>query len=378
MILRFRIILISVVFISLPLAGQAQVRLPGDSLIIHGIARIYNFQHLDAINTFQKVIRQHPEHPAGYLLLGVAKWDYARGAVGIPASEDTLLVTMKRAAEIAKPYADKHPMDPYAWLLYGMSLGIQARVDLARSKWIPAALHGYHGIRQIKKAQKLAPELPDLQIALGAFHYYVGLSGPLLKFGASLVGLKGTEEQGRAELQVAADHGRYVWPEANNILGYLYGYLEDRVPKGLTYTDTLITSFPANPYVWSICADLQLALGDTLNALQSMEQIKSIIPHLTPVYHEEYLNKMTYLSGLMEFYRKNYEQSVDSLSYYLDHKLEEYDVHAENAQLFLGKNYSRMGESDKAVFWFREVTKWDIPTRMGSEAKQSLEQLESD
>jgi len=355
--------------------GQATQKLPGDSLIIHGIHQLYNFDHKEAIEIFRGVIAQYPAHPAGHVLLGVARWEYTRGTVGIIASDDTLLREMNRSAGIAKDYVKAHPRDPYGWLLYGMALGIQARVDLGRSHWVSAAVHGYKGIRKIKHAQDLAPDLPDLKIALGAFHYYVALAGPLLKVAAGIIGLSGNQEQGKTELRFAAHHGRYVSPEAKNILTYIYGYLEDSLSVALTFSDTVIQEFPGSPYNWAIRSDLEYAAGDTTTGGIALRRVQQLIPSLDRYYKKEYHKKSVYLEGVRAYHRKKYRRSIQRLQKYLEFHFEEYDLFQDSAELLLGKNYRALNENNTARAWFKKVLKRDIPTRMQREARHRLDEM---
>lgn len=350
-------------------------RLPADSLIIHGIYQLYNFDHQKAADTFRQVIVQSPEHPAGHVLLGVARWEYTRGTVGIIASDDTLLREMNRSAGIAKNFVKSHPEDPYGWLLYGMALGIQARVDLGRSHWVKAAIHGYKGIRKIKHAQNLAPGLPDLQIALGAFHYYVDLAGPLLKVAAGIVGLSGDQDQGISELRIAAQHGRYVSPEAKNILTYIYGYLEDSLSVALSFSDGVVQQYPGSPYNWAIRSDLEYAAGDTIAGGIALQHVQQLIPSLNQYYQEEYHKKSIYLEGVRAYHRKEFRRSIQILQKYLKYNFEEYDLFEDSAELVIGKNYYALNENENAKVWLKKVLKRDIPTRMQREARNLLEKV---
>ncbi len=373
--MKFRRIIFTLALICLPALVFSQPILPGDSTIVSGIHQLYNFQHKQAVETFRKVIADYPKHPAGYVLLGVARWEYIRGTQGIPPSEDTLLTEMNRAAELAKIYTTSHPRDPYGWLVYGMALGIQSRVDLARSHWVKAAIHGYKGIQQIKHAQALAPNLPDLQIALGAFHYYLELSSPLLKFAAGIIGFSGNQHQGKTELLIAATRGRYVWPEANNILTYIDGYLEDSVSTALRYSDTMIRDFPESPYIWMIRADMEYTIGDTVSGNTALNRVQHLLPTLDKFYKQEYHKRLVYLKGIRAFYRHHYQDSIELLKQYLNFDFGEYDVNEDNSELIIGKSYLALGDREKAQNWLEKVLHRDIPTRMQSEARQILDEM---
>ncbi|MBS1270928.1 MAG: hypothetical protein MAGBODY4_00056 [Candidatus Marinimicrobia bacterium] len=337
---------------------------------------MYNYEHREAKQYFRQVMDQYPAHPAGSLLFGVADWMLVRGTHGVTASEETLLVRIQEAAELCKPYVQKNPDDVYGWLLYGMSLGIQARVDLARKHWIAGAIHGYRGITKVKKAEQLDSELADVQLAMGAFHYYVGMSGALLQTVSRLFGLHGTMEQGRKELQHAAENGRYGSQEAWSILMYINGYLEDHVQEALKISRRLTSEFPNSPYYWAMRGDFEFALGDTMAAKNTLDSLRELIPGLDRFYQLEYGNKATYLSGLLAFHRQYYQDAIALLQQYIDENIDEYDFHGLNARIIAGKSYLELNRPDEAQVHFREVAAEQIPSRMRSEARQMLQSLE--
>ena len=309
-------------------------------------------------------------------MYGIADWMYVRGTQGVVASEETLLVRIQRAAKICKPYADAHPDDVYGWLLYGMSLGIQARVDLARKHWIDGAIHGYRGIAKEKNAEHLSPEMADVQLAMGTFHYYVGMSGALLRTASRLMGLHGTTEQGRRELQYAAENGRYGSQEALGILMYITGYLENGVPEALAMAETLTKTYPESPYYWAMQGDLSYTLGDTLSGNESLDSLRRLIPGLDIYYQREYGNKVTYLLGVQAFKRGEYRRCIRFLEEYVDQNTDEYDFHGLNAQILLGRAYINLGKPAKGKRSLMEVANDQIPSRLRYEAEHILESLE--
>jgi len=317
---------------------------------------------------------QYPEHPIGYFMQGVASWMMTRGSQGVGASEDSLLAGMKRSTEISKEYVNEYPDDAYGWLIYGMSLGAQARVDLARSRWLAAAVHGLRGIRRVQKAEDLNPDLPDLKLAMGAFHYYVGMSGGLLKTAAGLVGLRGTKEEGLEELTYAVENGIYGTPQAQDILVYIYGYLENRVPEALALAEEMTATYYNNPYYRVMEADLYIASGNLPAAEETVDAIPPMLIGIAPFYLVEYQNKMLYLRGLLHYHDANYEEAISSLNQYLEQNVEEYDFHATNTRLHLGKSYWQLGRESQARQYLQEVAESDISTRMKAEAQRLLEE----
>ena len=369
---RILITLLLCGFSALPLGGREYPLLPANSLIRSGIEQLYEYDREKALESFRRVIEHSPEHPVGYYLEGVASWMYERGVHGIPPSEDTLLARMEHTAAVAKRYTKDYPEDPYGFLIFGMAQGTRARVDLARSKWIRTVVHGYEGIRLIQRAADIEPDIPDLQMAFGAFHYYVGMSGWLTRAAASLVGLSGTRPEGKAELEFAAKHSRYAAPEAHGILLFVNGYLEDSLSVALTYAEHLNTHYPGNPYYWSLRGDLEFAAGNAGATERSVEKIRKILPDLHLYDRKNYRTKVTYLEGLLAYHRGEYRLAGDYLKTYLEEGIEEYDFLALNAQLYLGKCSLKLNNIEKARGYFARVADEQIPGRIRQEARTMI------
>jgi len=358
----------------MPLAAE-NYTLPDDSLILRGIHEMYNYDRTEAKTLFSQVVEDYPNHPVGYLLTGVADWMLVRGTGGIPASEETLIHHMDITIGVAEKYTTKHQEDPYGWLLYGMAQGIKARVDLARSHWFDAVIHGYRGITKVKRAQQLAPDLPEVKLAMGAFHYYVGMSSTFIQAAARLLGLHGTTAQGKAELEYAMSHARYSTPEVKSILLYINGYLEDHTAAALSYAASLTKNYPDSPYYWTLRADMEFAQHDTSAAIQSTRKVEGLLPRINRYYQVEFRHKIVYLQGQLQYYREHYSAAINLLNTYIAEDIGEYDLHSVNAQLIIAKSYQKSGFTTKARDTFAQVANTPIPTRMQAEAKVRLQEI---
>jgi len=359
-------------FATQPLSTAEYPLLPADSLIRTGITHLYQYDRDEALEVFGKVIKHHPGHPAAYYLSGVTAWMQQRGLRGIPPSEDTLLARMKRTAKIAKSYTSDHPEDPYGYLMHGLAQGTRARVDLARQHWLKAVVHGYEGIHLIQKAADINGNIPDLQMAFGAFHYYVGMSGWLTRVAASLVGLSGNTREGKAELRYAAEHSRYATPEAHGILLFINGYLEDSLHVALLHAETLNQKYPGNPYYQALRGDLEFAAGNPQETQHCIWRLQEIIPELGPYDQKNYRAKVTYLRGLLAYEQSRYATAIPLLESYLKKGIDEYDFFALNAKLYLGKCYLKQEEDQQARKYFSAVADEKIPGRIREEARRLL------
>ncbi len=360
---------------SVLLPAQEMLTLPADSLIREGIRHMYNYDQDVAQAHFSQVREMYPEHPAGYLLTGVTDWMLGREKLGIKAAQDTLLNRLKSTRKICERYVSNNPDDPYGWLLYGMTLGLRARADLSDSDWMRAAMNGYKGIQQVKKAAELTPDLGDIQLAYGAFHYYVGMSGPFLKVGASLIGLSGTTMEGKQELEYAAKHARYGHAEAKSILMYIYGYFEDNIDEALVLAKELTEEFPGSPYYWTMRADLEFATDRIEDAIYSMSKVKDLLPTLSAFSRDEFEGKYLYLTGLESFYSGNCPSAVALLTQYLEENADEYDFHDITAELIIGRCHERMLLVQSATEQYKLVANSELPTRMKMEAERALNNL---
>ena len=232
-----------------------------------GFHLLYELKPQEARNQFEAWQKSHPDDPLGsaseaasYLfeecyrqavLTSEFFLDDKRFLGKIPLKPDPKLraaffAADQRAQDLAQLRLKTNPNDPNALFAMSLSLGMQADY---------ASLIDKHQLDSLKKireadvyAKKLlvvAPDAADAYLGLGMANYFIGsLPGPK-KFFLRFAGIHGDKKAGIEQIEIAADHGRYLGPFAKILLA-LAALREKKPEVARTQLKELVAEFPEN------------------------------------------------------------------------------------------------------------------------------------
>ncbi|MCU1304417.1 MAG: hypothetical protein JWQ87_4701 [Candidatus Sulfotelmatobacter sp.] len=232
-----------------------------------GYLGLYNLDFLGAQKDFSAWQLQHPDDPvgpvseaAGYLFsefnrLGVLEAqffenDQAFNTRSKPSPDAAVRsrfqAALDRSQALARARLTKNGKDQDALFALTLASGLQADYAALIEKRNLASLH------YTKEASAWAQQLlavcndcSDVLVATGFSKYLVGsMSAPvrwLLKMG----GVPGDKQAGIADLQITAQHGRYLAPFARVLLAIAYVRDKDK-QRALELLTSLRAQFPAN------------------------------------------------------------------------------------------------------------------------------------
>jgi hypothetical protein len=249
------------------IAAAADVPVAGVTLD-DGFHLLYNLDFTDAHQVFLSWQRGHPEDPLGpaceaagllfseFNRLGVLEGQFyeddkvfqARKRLRPdPAVRDRFNAAVTRAETRAKARLAKDPKDSDA--LFAMTLASGLRSDYAAliDKSNFTALH-YAKNASNWAARLLAvnPQCYDAHVATGFSKYIVGTMAAPVRWIVRLGGVSGDKKAGISELQITAQHGRYLAPFARILLAIAYVREKDK-PRALELLASLREEFPKNP-----------------------------------------------------------------------------------------------------------------------------------
>lgn len=164
-----------------------------------------------------------------------------------PLRRAAFLTANENARKMARERMKANPNDPDGLFVLTLADGMQGDFEALIEKRQLAAL------ALIRRAEKEATRLlavradaQDAYVALGAANYIIGClpvyKRVLLWFG----GVRGDRQRGMAQLQVAAERGRYLRPLAEALLA-LAAEREGQLDRARTLFEDLAREFPANP-----------------------------------------------------------------------------------------------------------------------------------
>ncbi len=261
------------------LAPQARARKlalpPGTS---QAIEEIYSFDLNAAIADAQRIQKEQPDHPLGYLLEADALWwriwctsaEFKYGMTDawhrpkLPTDQHYLAL-VSTASSIAQAHIQQHEtaeMQFYA----GLADAFAARLYGLRGENRATARAGVHGRAHFLRALQLDPELVDAEFGLGLYNYYVDTLSAIAKFLGFFMGIPGGNKQvGIRQLEHDIAGGVLTQDAARFYLALDLHAYDQQYEKALAVISPLAEKYPSNPL-------FQLARGDLYAKLGRREQ----------------------------------------------------------------------------------------------------------
>ncbi len=140
-----------------------------------------------------------------------------------------------------------NPDDPNALFAMALSMGMQADYASLIDK------HQLDSLKMIrvadtyaKKLLVIAPDAADAYLGLGTANYIIGSLPGFKKFFLGFAGTHGDKKVGIQQLEIAADHGRYLRPFAKILLA-MAAMREKKPEVARSQLSELVAEFPENP-----------------------------------------------------------------------------------------------------------------------------------
>jgi hypothetical protein len=275
--------MVAVLCIGLPglsaAAGPAE-SVATDSALDHGYSGLYNLDFAGAQRNFSAWQADHPDDPVGpvsvaagilfseFNRLGVLESQfYASDETFLgrpklaadPAERDRFQAAITRAEALARARFTKDPKDRDGLFAMTLSSGLQADYAALIDHRTLDSLH-YTKKSSVWAAQLLevCPDCYDVFLATGFTKYIVGSLYAPFRWLLRMGGLPGDRQGGLADLQLTADHGRYLAPFARILLAIAYVRDKDK-QRAIQLLTGLRAQFPANPLFARELARLQPA-----------------------------------------------------------------------------------------------------------------------
>jgi hypothetical protein len=233
-----------------------------------GFHLLYELKPEKAHNQFEALQKSHQEDPLGsaadaaaYLFeecyrQGVLTTEFflddKRFLGKIPLKPDPELraaffAADKRAHDLAQLQLKSNPDDPNALFAMTLSMGMEADYASLIDK---RQLDSLKKIREAdiyaKKLLIIAPDAADAYLGLGTANYIIGSLPGIKQFFLGFAGIHGDKKAGIQQLEIAADHGRYLRPFAKILLAL--AALREKEPEvARAQLTELVKEFPENP-----------------------------------------------------------------------------------------------------------------------------------
>jgi hypothetical protein len=172
------------------------------------------------------------------------------GGVDGSASEnrnDDFLDANRRAREMARKRVESNPRDVPGLLVLTLTDGMESDYDALIIKKQVASL-GLMRKAEDEAGRLLAidPSQQDAYVALGASNYIIGCLPAYKRLFLRIGGIHGDRARGIQQMQIAAQHGRYLQPFAKILLALAFER-EHETGRARSLLAELTQEFPGNP-----------------------------------------------------------------------------------------------------------------------------------
>jgi tetratricopeptide (TPR) repeat protein len=341
--------------LSRPAAAAPRLSPAAEAQLDEGLRRLYSLDYAQSRAAFRKLIELEPDNPFGYLFEAGGIWWESSQEYGLFKDTPTLQGLFEHDVEAAQRKADAYidSKDPQTradgYFVSGMALGTLGQWRLMKGHWMDAYFAGKKAIKHLKKCVKMDPSYDDAYLGLGVFDYQAAHLSGVAKLGV-LLGMRGDEKRGIAEIQLAMGKSRYSRRQAAEFLLSIYLIDTHDFARALPVAQTLRAEVPGSPYYVFLEALLRHRLGDWDGSLAVGRELYAQLEADPAAFRAKWLTLVCGLSGADCLAKEDAERAVR----WFDHAIEATSKEKPSGfqalvRLFRGQLLDSLGRRDEAV-----------------------------
>jgi hypothetical protein len=234
----------------------------------HGFQLLYSLDFDGAHNIFVAWEQSHPDDPMGatadaagvlfseFHRLGVLESQFFESDKRFenrakpntdPAVRDHFNAAIQKAEGIAHGRLAKDAKDRDALFALTLTSGLQGDyAALIEKRNIASLKFTKEATGWAEQTLAVDPQCYDAYLASGFSKFIIGSLNAPMRWLIRLGGISGDKQEGIKELQLTAEHGRYLAPFANILLAMAYVHEHDK-PRARELLANLREQFPTNP-----------------------------------------------------------------------------------------------------------------------------------
>jgi tetratricopeptide (TPR) repeat protein len=315
-----------------------------DSILSVARNGLLDFRIPAAESDLYRLARRPDGSPAAYYHLTVSSF-----LKFIMSDKDTFRKEFWERRDSLENILDDQPPGHWREYLRAESGLMHSIVHAKRGSFVKAAFAGRSAYRKYESVRKERPRFYEVYKGLGLLHMSVGsLPGLYRKF-LSVLGMRGTAEEGLRELRLAADSSRYSSEDARILLGFANSIVPGSVEDGGPPLRSLYLEHPDSP----LFAHLY---GFYLFSRRRAAAAEDVLAPIAAMYGSDavfYVDYIDYFLAQSLFRQDRYEESIPLFRRYIElhHGLA---VRA-MANLYVGLALEMLGRRDEAVVYYRQV-----------------------
>ncbi|MEE9165922.1 MAG: hypothetical protein V3U24_00450 [Candidatus Neomarinimicrobiota bacterium] len=327
----------------------------GDELVWEGIDAFYNYEFDRAVTVLTTGRKEFPAHPTVHLTWAVSLWLKAQMYDGIEESQEVLMRSLDEVIPVYENLLRRSPGDPHYRLYLFSARGLRTRVHLGRKEWFSVIIQGIKGYRGVASVHRENPELWDAYFPIGMLNYYAGISSPIVRFLAGLMGVNSGKEEGFEQIRTAAAKGKYSWIEANLTLIFIHLWVDDDYESALPLAEKMRVVSPQSIYNQHLYSESLMRVGKLEEAGRNLNFTFRLAEDLPDVGKRGWLPTLKYQRALLEFYRERYDSSMAWVTASIEEFQTELDTPLGFGYVLRGNIHDLKGERKRAVEDYRSA-----------------------
>jgi len=193
-----------------------------DEGVRKGLRLVYQDRYEESLAVFDSIKKNLPDHPAPYFYKA-AVYQSWMATYRFNTFIDSVNTNVEKAIELGEERLSQYPNDPWINFYMGGAYGYRAFAKMRGYNWIGAYLDGMKGLDNLKISLEKNPDLYDIYLGLGSYHYWRTARSSFIRIIAFWMSDK--RDLGLEQYQFTIDHGRYSQVEASlTLLTVYYDY----------------------------------------------------------------------------------------------------------------------------------------------------------
>jgi tetratricopeptide (TPR) repeat protein len=238
------------------------------AILLEGIEASFQENYARAESSFETLIRLAPEDPSGYFFKAAL---YHAQMIDYESNfrEKELYENVKIAKKLARERIKQNKKDAWAYLVLGNSYGTKAVYKARQGDWWAGLNEGLSAKSALKQAIKCDPELYDVYVGLGSYHYWASVMTRAFWW---LPFIGDHREKGILQMKLAYEKSIYSSAAAASGLIWIY-IREKKYDQAISLAQQMQSEYPeGKSFLWPL-AQAYFEKGDWTNARLKYEEL---------------------------------------------------------------------------------------------------------
>ena len=358
-----------------------------------GWEHIYNLEYDAATAEFSKALAAHPDNLnlrnniAQSIMFGLmlrsgaleselvtGNNPFQRRAKMEPtaAEQRSFREQVESVLHIAARRIAANPHDIQAHYAQGVAYGLRANYNfLVRKAYWDSLRDATNARKSHDRVVALDRANVDARLVQGVHEYIVANLPFAYRMAGILIGFHGDRENGIRILRMVARQGNLTRVDAEIMLAAIYRR-ERRPAEAIPLLEDLIRRYPRNYIFRFELAQMYSDAIDKNNALRVIREIEELKRTGKPGYDQLPPEKIYYARGVVQFWYRDFDESVENLKRVVEHSAELDLNTAAMARLRLGQCYDMLGRRPLAVAAYQSTIAFAPDSEQAKESRGYL------